>query len=126
MKLPCVYILASKPYGVLYVGVTSDLHGRMAEHDQGLIAGFTKRYGVKLLVYAEFHDTLAEAIRREKQLKNWKRAWKVRLIESTNPEWRNLFDPSTGEIADAPADAARKTRCVNPEWRGSRPTPGGR
>jgi putative endonuclease len=108
MKSPCVYIFASKPNGVLYIGVTSDLHGRMAEHDQGLLEGFTKRYGVKLLVYFEFHETMERAIRREKQLKEWKRAWKVRLIETMNPEWCNLFDPRTGEIAEAPADLARK------------------
>ncbi len=108
MKAPCVYILASKRDGVLYAGVTSDLHGRMAQHDQGLLEGFTKRYGVKQLVYFEFHESMEQAIRREKQIKDWKRAWKVRLIESTNPEWLNLFDPNTGEIAEAPADLARK------------------
>ncbi len=107
MKSPCVYILASKRDGILYVGVTSDLHGRMAEHDQALIPGFTKRYGVKQLVYCEFHDDMTAAIRREKQLKEWQRAWKVRLIEGMNPEWTNLFDPATGEIADGPADSAR-------------------
>ncbi len=100
MKTPCVYILASKRDGVLYVGVTSDLHGRMAQHDQGLLEGFSKRYGVKLLVYFEFHQTMDDAIRREKQLKDWKRAWKVRLIESMNPEWHSLFDPNTGAIED--------------------------
>ena len=108
MKEPCVYILASKPNGVLYVGVTSDIHGRMAEHDQGLIPGFTKRYGVKQLVYCEFHEDMTAAIRREKQLKEWKRAWKVRLIASMNPEWRSLFDPETGEIEAGPADRARE------------------
>lgn len=98
MKTPCVYILASKRDGVLYVGVTSDLHGRMAQHDQGLLEGFSKRYVVK--IYFEFHVTMDDAIRREKQLKDWKRAWKVRLIESMNPEWHNLFDPNTGAIED--------------------------
>jgi len=107
MKDPCVYILASKRNGVLYVGVTSDLHGRMAEHDQGLLQGFTKRYGVKLLVYYEFHADMAAAIGREKQLKEWRRAWKVRLIESMNPEWANLFDPASGEITAGPADEFR-------------------
>jgi putative endonuclease len=82
----------------------------MAEHHQGLIAGFTLRYGVKWLVYYEFHEGMNEAIRREKQLKEWRRAWKVRLIESMNPEWANLFDPSTGQIADGPADLARQGR----------------
>ena len=110
MKLPCVYILASQRNGVLYVGVTSDLEGRMSEHDQALIDGFTKRYGVKQLVYYEFHNSMDEAIRREKQLKEWKRAWKVRLIESVNPEWRNLFNPSAGEVAECPADRARENR----------------
>jgi putative endonuclease len=100
MKIPCVYILASKRDGVLYVGVTSDLYGRMAQHDQGLLEGFSKRYGVKLLVYFEFHETMDDAIRREKQLKDWKRAWKVRLIETMNPGWCNLFDPNTGAIED--------------------------
>jgi putative endonuclease len=95
MKHACVYILASKPNGVLYIGVTNNLEGRMAQHDQGLIEGFTLRYGVKRLVYYEFHESMNEAIRREKQLKEWRRAWKVRLIESMNPEWINLFDPNT-------------------------------
>lgn len=108
MKEPCVYILASKPNGVLYVGVTGDLHGRMAEHDQQLRDGFTKRYNVKRLVYYEFYETFDEAIRRETQLKKWKRAWKARLINDMNPEWSNLFDPSTGEIQFGPADVARE------------------
>ena len=93
---------------MLYIGVTGDLHGRMAEHDQELVEGFTKRYGVKLLVYYEFHGNFEEAIRRETQLKKWKRAWKVRLIESMNPEWTNLFDPASGEIRFGPADVARE------------------
>jgi putative endonuclease len=108
MKHACVYILASKRNGVLYIGVTSDLEGRLAQHDQGLIEGFTKHYGVKLLVYYEFHENMVNAIRREKQLKEWQRAWKVRLIENMNPEWINLFDPNTGEIAEGPADRARQ------------------
>jgi len=110
MKHACVYILASNPNGVLYIGVTSDLEGRVAQHDQGLFDGFTLRYGVKRLVYYEFHESMNEAIKREKQLKEWQRAWKVRLIESMNPEWANLFDPNTGEIADGPADRARLKR----------------
>ena len=110
MKEPCVYIAASRRDGVLYIGVTGDLDGRMAQHSQALVDGFTKRYGVKLLVYYEFHDTFDEAIRRETQLKKWKRAWKVRLIESMNPEWRNLFDPANGEIAAGPADLMRENR----------------
>jgi putative endonuclease len=108
MKEPCVYIAASTRDGVLYIGVTGDLAGRMAEHDQALVDGFTKRYGVKLLVYYEFHDSFDAAILRETRLKKWKRAWKVRLIESMNPEWLNLFDPASGEILVGPADAARE------------------
>lgn len=108
-KEPCVYILASARDGILYVGVTGALDDRMAEHDQGLVDGFTKRYGVKRLVYYEFHDTFDDAIRRESQLKKWKSAWKVRLIESMNPEWLNLFDPATGDISFGPADVARES-----------------
>ena len=107
MKEPCVYIAASKRDGVLYIGVTGDLHDRMAIHDQGLVEGFIKKYGVKSLVYYEFHDTFEAAIRRESQLKKWRRAWKIRLIESMNPEWTNLFDPDSGEIRGGPADTAR-------------------
>ena len=107
MKSPCVYILASKAYGTLYIGVSSDLNTRMAQHDQGLYDGFTKKYGIKQLVYCEFHDTMTAAIRREKLIKRWRREWKYRLIEQMNPEWRNLFDPKTGEIAFGSADVER-------------------
>lgn len=107
MKVPCVYILASKRDGVLYIGVTSDIAHRMVEHSQGFISGFTRTYAVKSLVYYEMHHTMDEAIKREKRLKEWHRAWKVRLIESMNPEWRNLFDPEAGEISMGPADVAR-------------------
>ncbi len=98
MKRPAVYILTSKRNGTLYVGVTSDLHRRMAEHDQGLFEGFTKRNGIKLLVYYEMHDTMDVAIKREKQIKKWNRIWKLRLIEQMNPEWVSLFNSETGEI----------------------------
>jgi putative endonuclease len=106
-KVPCVYILASKRDGILYIGVTSGLAHRMVEHSQGLITGFTKTYSVKHLVYYEIYLSMDEAIRREKRLKEWRRAWKVRLIETMNPEWRDLFDPETEEIAMGPADLAR-------------------
>ncbi len=109
-KNPSVYILASRRNGTLYIGVTSDLHQRMAEHKQGLIEGFTKKYGVKLLVYYETHPTMDAAIRREKQLKEWRRLWKIRLIESMNPEWVDLFDETTGEVFDGPADVSRQAR----------------
>lgn len=86
-----VYILANKRNGTLYVGVTSDIVGRISEHKQDLIAGFTKRYGVHRLVYIEFHDTMDAAIVREKKIKRWRREWKLELIEACNPEWRDLY-----------------------------------
>ncbi len=89
---PCVYILASRRNGTLYVGVTSDLSRRVSEHRADMIDGFTRRYGVHGLVYAEFHATMAEAIQREKHIKKWRRAWKIRLIEQTNPTWRDLYE----------------------------------
>jgi putative endonuclease len=109
-KQPAVYILASKPNGVLCTGVTSDLFGRVAIHKQDLIDGFTKKYGVHRLVYYEMHQTMDAAILRETRIKKWKRAWKVRLIESMNPEWRDLFDERLGEIRDGPADLQRFQR----------------
>jgi putative endonuclease len=108
MKQPCVYILASRPYGTLYIGVTSELFERVGIHKQDLVDGFTKRYGVHRLVYYEMHETMEDAIRREKQIKEWKRVWKIRLIESMNPEWIDLFDENSGTILDGPADTARK------------------
>jgi putative endonuclease len=104
MKRPCVYILVNRPHGTFYVGVTSALAQRMANHVQGLFDGFTKKYAVKMLVYYEMHETMDAAIVREKTLKRWHRAWKVRLIEQMNPNWRNLFDTTTGEIAFGDAD----------------------
>jgi putative endonuclease len=89
---PCVYILASGRVGTLYVGVTSDLARRVWQHKNGVVEGFTKQYGVRNLVFAEFHNTMEEAILREKRLKKWRRTWKIRLIEEANPEWRDLFD----------------------------------
>ena len=109
MKVPCVYILASKRNGTLYTGVTSDLANRVSLHKQGLIEGFTKRYKVHMLVYYETHHLMPDAIRREKQIKEWKRLWKIRLIESMNPEWFDLFDERTGEVFDGPADVSRVT-----------------
>jgi putative endonuclease len=109
-KTPCVYILASCRNGTLYIGITSDLHARIALHKQDLIAGFTEKYKVHVLVYYEIHESIDAAIRREKQLKEWRSAWKIRLIESMNPEWIDLFDERTGEILDGPADVARRNR----------------
>ncbi len=107
MKQPCVYILASRRNGTLYVGITTDLTTRMVEHDQCLMPGFTARYGVRHLVYYEHHASIPDAIKREKALKRWNRQWKLRLIESMNPGWTNLYDPTTGEIAFAPFDHPR-------------------
>ena len=90
-KQPCVYLLASKRNGTLYVGVTSDLIRRTWEHREHLVEGFTKKYKVRTLVWFELHETMESAIRREKQLKKWNRAWKIRMIEANNPTWRDLY-----------------------------------
>ena len=87
-----VYILASQPGGTLYVGVTNDLVRRTYEHRNSIVPGFTKRYGVKQLVYYEQHDTAQAAIQREKNVKHWPREWKIDLIVSLNPDWRDLYD----------------------------------
>ena len=92
MKLPCVYILASKRNGTLYVGVTSDLVQRIWQHKNDFVEGFTKRYGVHTLVWFEAHESMESAIAREKAIKEWKRLWKVELIEQGNPTWRDLYD----------------------------------
>jgi putative endonuclease len=88
---PCVYIMASKHYGTLYIGVTSNMAARAWQHREGLVEGFSKRYGTKILVFFEMHDTVEGAIRREKQLKEWQRDWKIRLIERHNPDWTDLY-----------------------------------
>ena len=106
-KTPCVYILASRIHGTLYVGVTSDLHGRMQEHIQGIFEGFAKRHGIKMLVYYEMHLDINAAISREKRLKKWNRAWKLRLIESMNPAWADLYDTKLDAVLDGPADVRR-------------------
>ncbi|HWM49125.1 MAG TPA: GIY-YIG nuclease family protein [Xanthobacteraceae bacterium] len=90
-RLYCVYILASKIGGTLYIGVTNDLVRRIHEHKSDVVAGFTKRYGVHRLVYYEIHSDVEEAIRREKRLKKWNRAWKIQLIEESNPDWQDLY-----------------------------------
>ncbi len=89
---PVVYILASQRNGTLYTGVTSDLVKRIWEHKNDLTEGFFKRYGVHLLVYFELHSNIQAAITREKQIKKWNRAWKIKLIEKVNPEWQDLWD----------------------------------
>lgn len=91
-RLPAVYIVASQRNGTLYTGVTSDLSGRIWNHKEGSIPGFSKRYGCTMLVWFEVHETMESAIAREKQIKEWKRAWKLRLIEERNPDWDDLYD----------------------------------
>ncbi len=90
-KQPCVYILASRRKGTLYVGVTSDLIKRVWQHREGTTRGFTSRYGVHQLVWYETHATMLSAIGREKVIKEWRRVWKVKLIEANNPEWTDLY-----------------------------------
>ena len=84
------------------------MHNRMAQHKQGLIEGFTKTYKIHILVYYETHHLMVDAITREHGIKEWRRQWKIRLIENMNPEWLDLFDENTGKISDGPADVARR------------------
>lgn len=86
-----MYILASKKNGTLYIGVTNDLKQRIVQHKEALIPGFTKKYHIHMLVYFEEYSDIRDAISREKQLKKWNRAWKIRLVEKMNPMWRDLF-----------------------------------
>ena len=89
---PCVYMMASKRNGTLYTGVTSNLSQRAFQHREGLMPGFTTRYGCKLLVFYERYERMDDAIAREKQIKGGSRAGKIALIQATNPEWRDLYD----------------------------------
>ena len=91
-RRPCVYILANKRNGTLYVGVTSDLVRRIWQHKNDVIRGFTSRYGVHTLVWYETHESMESAITREKAIKEWKRRWKLELIERNNPTWRDLYN----------------------------------
>ena len=101
MKQGYVYILAGKPNGTIYVGVTSDLIKRVYEHKNDLVSGFTKTYQVHDLVYYEMHDEITEAIRREKRFKKYPRQWKINLIEEKNPDWNDLY----AEICGLPEPA---------------------
>ena len=91
-KQPCVYLLASKRNGTLYIGVTSDLVKRVWEHKNHVVDGFTKKHGVDQLVWYEVHETMESAISREKAIKEWQRAWKLRLIEQANPNWNDFYE----------------------------------
>ena len=94
MKVPCVYILASRRNGTLYIGITTNLAARIHAHREGRASKFTRKYKVTRLVYFELFEEITEAIAREKRLKKWKRAWKIHLIEQFNPDWRDV----TGDI----------------------------
>ena len=87
-----VYFMTNRPDGTLYTGVTSDIARRAYEHREGLIDGFTRRYGLKRLVLAEFYEDICDAIQRESNIKHWPRTWKVRLIHAANPDWRDLYE----------------------------------
>ncbi len=91
-RQPCVYLLASKQNGTLYTGVTSNLVKRIWEHKSNLAEGFAKKYKVHCLVWYELHETMDSAISREKNIKNWKREWKIKTIEAMNPKWQDLYD----------------------------------
>ena len=91
-----VYLLASRPRGTLYVGVTSDLVRRVGQHRTKAVPGFTARYGVARLVWFEAHDAAEPAIRREKAIKEWRRAWKIELVEAGNPRWGDLYPGIVG------------------------------
>ncbi|MCC3860017.1 GIY-YIG nuclease family protein [Pseudemcibacter aquimaris] len=91
MKNPFVYIMASKRNGTLYVGVTSDLVKRVFQHKEGTFKGYSKTYGTDMLVYYEQAENMEVAIVREKRMKDWKRLWKIRLIEEMNPDWKDLY-----------------------------------
>jgi putative endonuclease len=91
-KRPWVYTLASRRNGTLYVGVTSDLAHRIEGHRSGAVSAFTRKYGVHIVVFAELHDSMESAMMRERQIKKWRRAWKLELIERDNPQWRDLLE----------------------------------
>ncbi|MDO5563467.1 MAG: GIY-YIG nuclease family protein [Synergistaceae bacterium] len=91
-KQPAVYILANKRNGAIYIGVTSDLSVRITQHKENQVDGFSKQNGTHLLVWYGYYDTMAQAIAEEKRLKEWNRAWKIQLIEKTNPYWNDLSD----------------------------------
>ena len=96
MKQPAVYLLATGKRGTLYIGVTSNLIARTWQHREHVVEGFTKRYDVTKLVWYELHGTMEAAILREKQLKKWNREWKLRLVQESNPEWRDLWGDIVG------------------------------
>ena len=114
-----LYILASRRHGTLYTGCTTDLPARMYHHREGLVPGFTRRYGVKHLVYFEVYDDISDAIARERQIKEWRRDWKIQLIETENPFWEDLavsvlgFEP----LPDIPVKDEARGRAAAPKKR---------
>ena len=92
MREAWIYIITNKPNGILYLGVTNNIQRRIWEHREGILPGFTKRYGLKRLVYVERHATISAAIQRERNMKHWSRTWKVRLILAANPSWDDLYE----------------------------------
>jgi len=100
-KQPCVYLLASRRNGTLYAGVTSDLISRTWQHREHVVEGFSKRHDVTRLVWYELHPTMDSAITREKRIKKWNRAWKMRLIDENNPSWRDLWPDIIGQVPTA-------------------------
>jgi len=106
MKSPAVYLLASQRNGTLYIGVTADLLKRVWQHREGLADGFAKKYGVKMLVWYEQHETMESAISKEKTMKKWLRQWKLNTIEQFNPDWLDLWPAITGET-DPPVVPAK-------------------
>jgi putative endonuclease len=97
-----VYIMASKKNGTLYVGITGDLIKRVYEHRHGLVGGFTKKYRVTRLVHYEVFDDPQQAIAREKRIKKWYREWKINLIKTSNPQWRDLYSEIAGDCGSPP------------------------
>ncbi len=87
-----VYMITNKPRGTIYIGVTSDLPRRAYEHKEGLVTGFSRRYGLKRLVFWQYFERIEDAIQREKTMKHWIRAWKIRAIEEHNPQWHDLYE----------------------------------
>jgi len=121
---PCVYLLASRRNGTLYLGVTSNLVARVWQHREHVVEGFTAKYDVTRLVWYEQHETMESAILREKRLKKWRRAWKMELVDAFNPSWRDLWPDIVGlEPASSPRPEPSSPRPEpsSPRTRGSRP-----